>query len=177
MESVLNHECSSKTRQEFLATPELPYHFTDSGLNHVYLVGIRYYKCECGQLLADIPAVKQLLELIARDLVEKSEALAPEEIRFLRKRLRKKQTTLAKEIGLRPETLSRMESGDTRTNERTDKLIRLNYALQSEDSILLEQLRKVVQDMLTSWKYSYSPSKIVATVNDNEWEAELCPAA
>jgi len=70
-----------------------------------------------------------------------------------------------------------MESGDTRTNERTDKLIRLNYALQSEDSILLEQLRKAVQDMLASWKYSYSPSKIVATVNDNEWEAELCPAA
>lgn len=170
------HECGPKTRQEFLATLENPYHFSDSGLNHVYLVGIRYYRCQCGEMLADIPAIKQLLSLIARDLVEKSEALAPEEIRFLRKRLRKKQIDFAKEIGLRPETLSRIESGETRTNERTDKLIRLTYALQSEDPIVLDELRRTIQEMLSSWKHSGVPSKIVATMNENEWAAELSAA-
>jgi DNA-binding transcriptional regulator YiaG len=58
-------------------------------------------------------------------LVEKPKALAPEEIRFLRKRLGKKQSDFAREIGVRVETLSRFENGQTRTNERTDKLIRL----------------------------------------------------
>jgi len=62
----------------------------DCGLSDVYLVGIRYFVCECGETVAEIPAIRQLLSLIARDLVEKPKALAPEEIRFLRKRLGKK---------------------------------------------------------------------------------------
>jgi len=177
MERALTHECDRTSRREFLATISEPYHFADSGLNHVYLIGIKYYKCDCGKTLADIPAIKQLLSLIARDLVEKSDALAPEEIRFLRKRLRKKQADFAKEIGVRPETLSRMESGDARTNERTDKLIRLNYAFQSADPVLLDQIRNAILEMLASWKPSSVPSRIVATVKDNEWEAELAAAA
>ena len=176
MEKALNHECNPETRQEFWATLDNPYRFSNSGLNHVFLVGIRCFKCECGEVLAEIPAIKQLLSLIARDLVEKTDALAPEEIRFLRKRLQKKQSDFAKQIGVRPETLCRMESGETRTNERTDKLIRLAFALQSNDLILLEQLTNALQEMLDSWKYSAAPSKIVATMNENEWEAELTAA-
>ena len=57
-----------------------------------------------------------------------------------------------------------------------DKLIRLAYALQSNDPILLEQLTNALQEMLDSWKYSDAPSKIVATMNDHEWEAELTAA-
>jgi transcriptional regulator with XRE-family HTH domain len=155
---------------------ESPYHFSDSGLTNVYLVGVRYYQCECGKVLAEIPAIRQLLSLIARDLVEKSEALAPEEIRFLRKRLRKKQTDFGKEIGLRSETLSRIENGETRVNERTDKLIRLYYAIKSQDPILLEKFKQELQEILASWKYSNAPSKIVATVTDHEWEADLTAA-
>ncbi len=171
------HECSSKSRKEILATDDSPYHFVDSGLSNVYLVGITYYECrECGRVVAEIPAVRQLLTVIARDLVEKSDALAPEEIRFLRKRLRKRQIDFGKEIGLRPETLSRIENGDTRVNERVDKLIRLYYALQSQDPILLEKFKHELQAILASWKYSPAPSKIVATVKGNEWESDLVAA-
>ena len=172
----LMHECNSKSRKEFLATGENPYHFADSGLTNVYLVGIKYYQCECGEVVAEIPAIRQLLALIARDLVEKSDALAPEEIRFLRKRLHKKQTDFAKEIGLRPETLSRIENGETRVNERVDKIVRLYYAFQSQDPILLEKFKRELQAILASWKYSTAPSKIIATVKDNEWEADLVAA-
>jgi len=177
MAQTLIHECNRKTRKEFSATMENPYHFVDSGLNNVYLIGIRYFVCECGQVIADIPAIRQLLTLIARDLVEKSEALAPEEIRFLRKRLHKKQVDFAKELGVRPETLSRIENGETRVNERTDKLIRLCYALQSQDSVLHKQLTKALEAMLMSWRYSPTPSTILATVEENEWHAELVAVA
>src|SRR5437660_1122075 len=119
MATKIEHECSSKTRRMFLATPEEPYRFVDSGLNDVQLVGIRYFVCECGKVLAEIPAIKQLLSLIARDLVEKPKALAPEEIRFLRKRLGEKQADFAKKIGVHPQTLCRFETGQTRANERT----------------------------------------------------------
>jgi DNA-binding transcriptional regulator YiaG len=62
------------------------------------------------EVVAEIPAIRQLLSLIARDLMEKPKALAPEEIRFLRKRLGQKQVDFANQIGVRPETLSRFET-------------------------------------------------------------------
>jgi putative zinc finger/helix-turn-helix YgiT family protein len=171
MATTIDHQCGRKTRKEFLATPDKPFRFSDSGLSDVYLVGIRYFVCDCGKIVADIPAMRQLLSLIARDLVEKPKALAPEEIRFLRKRLGKKQADLAKEIGVRPETLSRFETGETRANERTDKLIRLHYALSSNDPILIDHLQPAIQELLASWEYTEVPAHIVATVTDNEWEA------
>jgi putative zinc finger/helix-turn-helix YgiT family protein len=171
MAKALEHECSRTTRKEFVATADKPFHYIDSGLSNVHLVGIRYFVCECGEIIAEIPAVRQLLSVIARDLVEKPKALAPEEIRFLRKRLEKKQADFAKEIGVRPETLCRFETGETRANERTDKLIRLYYALASQDPILIEQLRKAMEELLATWKASRKPAHIVATVKDNEWAA------
>src|SRR5579872_5437797 len=95
----------SENRKEYLATIKKPFHFVDSGLPNVYLVGIRYFVYEDGRTSAEIPAISQLMRLIARDLVEKPQALTGCEIRFLRKRLGKKQMDFAKELGLRPETL------------------------------------------------------------------------
>ena len=173
---TIDHECSRKTRKEVWATPSEPFRFVDSGLSDVYLVGIRYFVCECGKVMAEIPAIRQLLSLIARDLVEKPKALAPEEIRFLRKRLGKKQTDFANEIGVRPETLSRFETGETRTNERTDKLIRLYYALVSRDQILIEQLGPTLQDIMAAWEYTKNSVHIIATVKNNKWKAVAAAA-
>lgn len=175
MAPIAAHDCGPKTRTEFRATAKRPFQFVDSGLSNVYLIGIRYFVCECGKTVAEIPAVKQLLSLIARDLVEKPKALAPEEIRFLRKRLGKKQSDFAREIGVRVETLSRFENGQTRANERTDKLIRLYYVLVSQDT-QLAQVRAAIEEVLAQWKHSSMPAKIVATVKGNEWKAELTAA-
>jgi len=68
------HECNRKTRTEYISTPEKPYRYVDS--NNVYLVGVRCFVCECGEIIAEIPAVRQLLSLIARDLVEKTKAFS-----------------------------------------------------------------------------------------------------
>jgi DNA-binding XRE family transcriptional regulator len=165
------HECNRQTRQEFRATMDDPYHFVDSGLPNVYLVGIRYFRCECGEGLADIPAMKQLLDLVSRDLVEKSSPLMGAEIRFLRKRLGKRASDFAKQIGLEPETLSRIENDHLPASERTDKLIRLYYALASKDAILLGQMQSGIDQMLTTWQRidPIPPKKIVASVKDNEW--------
>ncbi len=174
--TTIDHQCSRKTRKEIWATSDSPFRFVDSGLSDVYLVGIRYFECECGKIVAEIPAVRQLLSLIARDLVEKPKALSPEEIRFLRKRLGKKQADFANEIGVRPETLSRFETGETRTNERTDKLIRLYYALASRDPILIEQLGPTIREIMAAWEYTKNSVHIVATVKDNEWKAVAAAA-
>jgi transcriptional regulator with XRE-family HTH domain len=108
--------------------------------------------------------------------VWKPTALAPEEIRFLRKRLGEKQADFAKHIGVRAETLCRFETGETSTNERTDKLMRLYYAFASEDPVLTEELRKALQELLAKWQRDSSPARIVATVKGNEWKADLVAA-
>ena|ERR1022692_1632622 len=164
------HECDRRTRQEFRATMDEPYHFASCGLPNVYLVGIRYFRCECGEDLADIPAMKQLLNLIGRDLVEKTSALSGAEIRFLRKRLGQKATDFAKQIGLDPETMSRIENDHLPASERTDKLIRLYYAVASKDPLLLGEFQVDLDQRLMAWqRIVLPPRRIVATVKDNEW--------
>jgi transcriptional regulator with XRE-family HTH domain len=171
----LGHNCS-KTRKEFLATSDKPFHFVDSGLPNVYLVGIRYFECECGRVVAEIPAIKQLMKLIARIVIEKPEALSGAEIRLLRKRLGKKSLDFAKDIGIQPETLSRIENEHQTAGEGIDKFIRLYYVLASEDPLLTEVRRQLI-DVLKSWKQADTPpKKLVARVTNNEWQAERAAA-
>jgi len=98
MEKMKDHNCQAHRVEKF-ATAEAPFHFVDSGLPNVYLVGIKYFVCECGEVVAEIPAVKQLMQLIARDLVLCPLDLTGVELRFLRKRLGKKATEYCKYLG------------------------------------------------------------------------------
>jgi putative zinc finger/helix-turn-helix YgiT family protein len=166
----MSHSCAVN-RVEHIASREQPFHFEGSGLSGVYLVGIKYYTCECGRVLADIPAIKPLMQLIARDLLHKQGSLTGEEIRFLRKRLGKKQTDFARAIGVEPETLNRYENGKLVVSEPSDKLIRLIYLLLSSDE-RLEESRGAIEELLTDWHVSSQPKKIMKKVTNNEWEDE-----
>jgi len=129
--------------QERKATIQAPYHFLGSGLSNVYLVGIKYRVCSsCGAKIAEIPAVKQLMKLIARTIVENEGALSGEEIRFLRKRLGKKSSDFAALIGVGLEEVSRWENGHVGPSKSADKFIRVVYAMLSGD----RHLRKRVND-------------------------------
>src|SRR5258708_15270111 len=75
------------------------------------------FECECGEVAAEIPAIMPLMQLIARDIVAQPTSLSGDEIRFLRKRLGKKQLDLAKELGVEAETLSRYENGHLQITE------------------------------------------------------------
>jgi DNA-binding transcriptional regulator YiaG len=163
------HDCLT-TRREQVATARRPYAFTDSGLNNVWLVGIKYFTCPCGRVAAEIPAIKQLLELIAKDLIEKPEALTGEEVRFLRKRLGRKAKDFAAEIGIQTETLSRIENGHVPVEQKTDKLVRATYVLRSESS-LVSEMKKALLGVMKEWRHSKSSARIVATVKNNEWQS------
>jgi transcriptional regulator with XRE-family HTH domain len=153
---------------EHLATDEHPFHFQDSGLDNVYLVGIKYFTHPDGRIVAEIPALKQLMRLIARDLVLSKSDLTGSEVRFLRKRLGKKATEYCKYLGLEPETLSRIENGKQPISSATEKLARLSYAILCEESGLYDHARTILQSMLDESK----PVKdnIVLEIQDNnEW--------
>ncbi len=134
------------------ATRAKPYHFAECGLPNVYLVGIRYLICrKCGTQAAEIPAVKQLLGLIARIVVEGEGKLTGAEIRFLRKRLGKKASEFARMVGVTPEQVSRWENDSNPPEPSADKLIRLYYALLSGDRRLQRKLHRDMHAELESW--------------------------
>jgi len=165
------HECSSTTRQESMATQEKPYHYVESGLPNVYLVGVRQFRCECGEKAVEIPAIKQLMSLIARHLTMKKESLSGVEIKFLRKQLGQRAVDFAANIKLQPETLSRIENGKQKLGEKTDIYIRIYYAFESKDPVLMDTL-KTALDRVLSTRRAKPPKKLpktVATIDRNEW--------
>ena len=157
--------------EERVATLELPYHFIESGLPNVYLIGITYTVCKlCNRQLADTPAIKKLMRVIARAVVESDAALTGLEIRFLRKRLGKKSTEFGSILGVGLKTLSRWENGHNPPDLSADKLIRILYSVLSGD----ERLRRNVDEDIDVWLAALTGdgqrTKIRARLRDRDWE-------
>lgn len=150
-----DHECD-KCLKEHTATNAKPYHFLDSGLRNVYLIGVKYWTCtKCGSFSAEIPAPEQLMNVIAESVVMKPGLLTGAEIRFLRKRVGKKAADFAALINKTPEHYSKLETGALPLQEPTDKLIRLTYGLLSRDKNLLLRISPAAED----WLKAIDPDK------------------
>jgi putative zinc finger/helix-turn-helix YgiT family protein len=159
--------------KERKATPDAPYHFLGSGLPNVYLLGIKYKVCKiCGSQSADIPAIKQLMKVIGKALVESDAPLTGPEIRFLRKRLGKKSSDFARLVGVTVEQVSRWENGHNPPERSADKLIRILYLALSGD----RKLRGKITLEIESWMYPQAEngqaSEIRAKLRNHEWEAD-----
>src|SRR5579863_5268893 len=150
-----HHDCTSHVKER-RATSKKPYHFLDSGLPNVYLVGVKYRVCgECGAQAAEIPAPEQLMNLIAEIIVMKPGLLTGAEIKFLRKRAGKRAADFARLIGRTPEHLSKLETGSLPVPEPIDKLIRLSYGLLNPSSGLVQKITPKTED----WLKSINPGK------------------
>lgn len=157
-------------RKEYFATPENPFHFVDSGLDNVYLVGIKYYEDEEGNTFAEIPAIEQLLQLIARDVVLAPRDLTGKEVRYLRKRIGKKATEFCAYLGLDPSSLSRIEQEKQDFSQQVQKLARLAYCFFSEDHGLLDCAKAILQEFIDAYA---EREKIVLEMRDNQEWREL----
>ncbi|MGD0736710.1 MAG: hypothetical protein ABR976_16385 [Terracidiphilus sp.] len=162
------HNCKSARIEKF-ATAESPFHFVDSGLPNVYLVGIKYFVCECGSVVAEIPALKQMMQLIARDIVTSPFDLTGNEIRFLRKRLGKKAADYCRYLGFTPESLSRVENGKQAVSIQAQKLARLSYCVFSEDPHLVECAISILQSILEEIKSDKKPKLVLEMDTNQEW--------
>lgn len=104
-----------------------PYHYTESGLDSVYLKGIPYFFCSvCKDEAVQIPGPQQLHDLIAENLVAVPRRLLPKEIRFLRTQMGWSQQQLADRMGVDRVTVCRWESEkeEQRPEPHTDFVIR-----------------------------------------------------
>ncbi len=167
------HDCRN-TFEERTATLESPYHFTESGLPNVYLCGIKYRVCQiCRMQSADIPALKNLMMVIARSIVESEAQLTGSEIRFLRKRLGLRSSELAALAGVSVEQVSRWENGRNKPEKSADKLIRMAYCHLSGDRNLHDKFEKHIAAWLPAWTQEGQSSEIRAKLRNKKWEAKF----
>ncbi len=104
------------------------YHYTESGLPNVWLIGVEMFECECGEKFAFIPCIQELHKLIAHELITQENSLSGQEIRFLRKTMGLKAKDFADLLGVKNVSISRWEHDEFSPSGPTDRLIRLFYA-------------------------------------------------
>jgi transcriptional regulator with XRE-family HTH domain len=162
--------CSRHNLIEHFATEAKPFHFTESGLDNVYLVGIKYFTCDCGKVSAEIPALKQLMRLIAKGIVFSQDSLGGNEVRFLRKRMGTKSMDMAKRLRIDDSTFSRIENGHQQAGPQIDLLMRMVYCVVSEDVDLLAHCKAIIQ-ALQDEIHRRTKAKIITMKisSDHEW--------
>jgi len=121
---MICHKCGTALVEK-KATAGDPYHYTSSGLPNLYLVGIEMRRCtSCRTESHVISRMGNLHHTIARVLLDKSERLTGDELRFLRKYAGLSAIDFALQIQIDPATLSRFENGKQDLGGSADKLSR-----------------------------------------------------
>lgn len=101
------------------------YKFTESGLKNVILSGIEIIHCpKCGDSPI-IPAMSQLMRVMAVAVAAKPWPLTGEEVRFLRKFVGKTQDQFAELMRVDKTTISKWENNEYTIGDQSDMLIRV----------------------------------------------------
>lgn len=110
----------TKTRQ--------PYHYTECGLDNVYLKNVEVRVCSsCKEKSLRIAGITELHATIARAVAMQPCPLRGQDIRFLRKQLGYSQKQWATFLRTDVSTLSRWENGQQAIGDQSDSLIRFLY--------------------------------------------------
>jgi|SRR6185437_14454900 len=107
----------------------MTYHYTDSGLDNVYLVnGYTVHKTPYGEGVS-IQDTDSLHAAIAKWIVERPRPMTGAELRFLRTQMNMTQRNLAAALGSDEQSVRRWEKAKTETvsNGAADRLVRLMY--------------------------------------------------
>jgi putative transcriptional regulator len=111
-----------------------PYHYKESGLDHVWLIGIPQYKCKnCGEHYVEIPRINDLHLLIGEKIVCKKGLLTGQEVRFLRKEIGMKSKEMAAALSIKAETYSRWENSRRKVESCHDKALRMMYVMSASE--------------------------------------------
>jgi DNA-binding transcriptional regulator YiaG len=139
------------------ASIEQPYHYTESGLPNIRLVGISVLSCAaCAVESADIPDMDGLHNLIAKDIILTPLPMTGRELRFLRKEIRLKPKDFAEQLGVDPKTTNNWENSE-RLNKQNDVAVRMLVATELWDGI---DLHKTLRQLKELAKYSWGEDEV-----------------
>jgi putative zinc finger/helix-turn-helix YgiT family protein len=112
------------------------YRYVESGLNNVYLTGVKIFHCpKCNTETPELPNIKTLHLCIALEIIENHRKLTGEEIKYLRKNLGMKSKALAAKLGYEPEVFSKYENNKSPIGDHGDRSLRLWFLVQNSKEI------------------------------------------
>ena len=123
------------------------YHYTESGLDSVYLVsGFEIRENSDGETVI-IHDIDGLHEAVGRLLVSERKRLSGKEIRFLRTELLMSQSGLGALLHVNEQTVARWEKGKTKIPGMADATIRLLYIEKVGGNAKLSNLLQRIADL------------------------------
>lgn len=139
-------------------TEKAPYAYAQSGLDNVFLVGIKVRECpKCHMAEPNIPGIGDLNNLISQWLIGKAGRLRGCELRFLRKNAGYSAKDFALLLGVEPSHLSRVENGVVEclgdSNDHHARLL-AKVALDKAEKEYLDKLLEKLEKKPKSPKWS-----------------------
>ena len=136
-----------------------PYHYAESGIDNVWLIGVLQYKCKkCNETYVEIPHINELHLLIGKNIVCKKAQLTGLEVKFLRKEIGIKSKEMAAALSIAPETYSRWENGKQAMAACHDKSLRMMYVMNASEKFG-KVLSEDFQSMLPNIAIKKAPQK------------------
>ena len=102
------------------------YHYTECGLDNVFIEGAVRFGDRAGEEAVTIPAIGNLHRVIAEGIVAHPAKMTGQELRFLRSEMGLTQAQLAAILKVTLLTVSRWERNETPVNDAAEMLVRLH---------------------------------------------------
>jgi transcriptional regulator with XRE-family HTH domain len=100
------------------------YHYTESGLQNVFISGIEAVLDDDGDEVITIPAINDLHAVISIGIVSHKNSISGDELKFLRTELGYTQAQLAELVHHERQSIGRWESGKVVMDSASEALIR-----------------------------------------------------
>ena len=150
------------------------YHYTECGLQNVYISGIEVVVDDMGDEIITIPAVAELHHVIALGIVMHEYSISGDELKFLRTEMGYSRTQLAKLVHRDQQTVGRWERDENEIDEVSEIVIRrlaiekLNLETQqgidelSKSSVVSENIQPIQISMNAANENQYELVNLVA---------------
>lgn len=142
------------------------YHYTESGLNNIYLAnGFNTIETSSGQAIS-INNVDGLHRAIGLFLASTVKDLSGDEIRFLRHEMLMSQKTLSLLLGVSEQEIRRWENGKIKMPKPSESLLRLLYRehVSDQSGKIASILKRIshLEERISKMQFVFKNSK-------NEW--------
>ncbi|NTA84903.1 helix-turn-helix domain-containing protein [Agrobacterium tumefaciens] len=100
------------------------YHYTECGLQNVFIDGLEFLVDDAGEQVITIPAINELHHLIAKGIVSHKHGMSGEELRFLRTEMGFTQSELAAVVHHDKQSVGRWERSEFDIDSAAEAIIR-----------------------------------------------------
>ncbi|MEW9808584.1 helix-turn-helix domain-containing protein [Mesorhizobium marinum] len=100
------------------------HHYTESGLQNVFIDGLEFVIDDDGDEIITIPAVNELHHVIALGIVSHKHGMSGDELRFLRTEMGYTQAELAELVHHDKQSIGRWERGEYEIDSTAEAIIR-----------------------------------------------------